>query len=57
MAALLNHRGDPLKDSAGEVIKAGSLVLDELYGEGIADGTVPLQRGEGVKRADQMVQR
>ena len=48
MPPLLNHKGEPLIDAAGHVLTAGSLVRDEMFGEGIARGTVPLQRGEGV---------
>ena len=48
MATLKNARGEPLLDAAGGVIKKGNLVRDDLFGEGIAKGTVPLQRGEGV---------
>ena len=40
MAALQNHRGQPLTDADGQVLKVGSTVVDSMFGEGIARGTV-----------------
>ena len=41
MAALVqNHRGQPLTDADGQVLKVGSTVVDSMFGEGIARGTV-----------------
>ena len=48
MAALQNHRGQPLTDADGQVLKVGSTVVDSMFGEGIARGTVPLEKGDGV---------
>ena len=48
MAALQNHRGEPLTDAEGQVIKVGSIVVDDMFGEGISRGTIPLSKGEGV---------
>ena len=48
MAALQNHRGQPLTDADGQVLKVGSTVVDSKFGEGIARGTVPLEKGDGV---------
>ena len=48
MAALQNHRGQPLTDADGQMLKVGSTVVDSLFGEGIARGTVPLEKGDGV---------
>ena len=49
MAAL--HRtiaASPLTDADGQVLKVGSTVVDSMFGEGIARGTVPLEKGDGV---------
>ena len=40
MPLLVNHKGEPLEDSKGQQIKAGSTVVHEFLGEGIATGTV-----------------
>lgn len=42
------HRGQPLTDADGQVLKVGSTVVDSKFGEGIARGTVPLEKGDGV---------
>ena len=42
------HRGQPLTDADGQVLKAGSTVVNSKFGEGIARGTVPLEKGDGV---------
>ena len=40
MAALCRrHRGQPLTDADGQVLKVGSTVVDSKFGEGIARGT------------------
>ena len=46
MAALQNHRGQPLTDADGQVLKVGSTVVDSKFGEGIARGSVPLEKGD-----------
>ena len=48
MAALQNHRGQPLTDADGQVLKVGSTVVDSMFGEGMARGTVPLEKGDRV---------
>ena len=48
MATLQNHRGQPLVDADGQEIKAGSIVVDAMFGQGIARGTIPLEHGDGV---------
>ena len=48
MATLRNQRGEPLLDGDGQEIKEGSVVVDDMFGEGIARGTVPLEHGDGV---------
>ena len=48
MPTLLNHRGEPVLDANGEQIKAGATVVDVMFGEGVARGTVPLEKGDGV---------
>ena len=48
MTALLNQDGTKLTDVNGSEIMRGSTVRDEIFGEGIATGTIPLDRGEGV---------
>ena len=45
MEALEDHLGRPLKDAAGNPIKNGSTVIDSMFGEGIARGTVALENG------------
>lgn len=42
------HRGQPLTDADGQVLKVGSTVVDSKFGEGIARGSVPLEKGDGV---------
>ena len=42
------HRGQPLTDADGQLLKVGSTVVDSKFGEGIARGTVPLEKGGGV---------
>ena len=42
------HRGQPLTDADGQVLKAGSTVVNSKFGEGIARGTVPLEKDDGV---------
>ena len=42
------HRGQPLTDADGQVLKVGSTVVDSMFGEGIARGTVSLSKGDGV---------
>ena len=48
MATLKNQRGQPLLGADGQEIKEGSVVVDDMFGEGIAQGTVPLDHGDGV---------
>ena len=36
MATLRNQRGEPLLDGDGQEIKEGSVVVDDMFGEGIA---------------------
>ena len=43
-AALQNHRGQPLTDADGQMLKVGSTVVDSKFGEGIARGTLSLSR-------------
>ena len=47
MATLKNQRGQPLLGADGQEIKEGSVVVDDMFGEGIAQGTVPLDHGDG----------
>ena len=42
------HRGQPLTNADGQVPKVGSTVVDSMFGEGIARGTVSLSKGDGV---------
>ena len=44
---LLNRRGDLLTDKRGQQIKRNATVTHEIFGDGIARGTVPIV-GEGV---------
>ena len=48
MEPLRNHLGAELKDQQGHVIKKGNTIRDDMFGDGIARGTVPLQLGDGV---------
>ena len=43
--------GNALKDAAGNEIKVGQTVVHTIHGEGIARGTIPLDRGLGVNVA------
>ena len=44
MAALVqNHRGQPLTDADGQVLKVGSTVVDSMFGEGIARGSATVR--------------
>ena len=47
MATLMKPGGDPIKDSAGNEIKDGSLVADALFGQGFARGIVACEKGGG----------
>ena len=47
MATLQNHRGQPLVDADGQEIKAGSIVVDAMFGQGIA-----LEHGDGINVRD-----
>ena len=38
------HRGQPLTDADGQLLKVGSTVVASKFGEGIARGTVPLEK-------------
>ena len=42
------HRGQPLTNADGQVSKVGSTVVGSMFGEGIARGTVPFEKGDGV---------
>jgi hypothetical protein len=48
MPVLFARPGSPLHDAAGNELKTGQTVIDELFGEGIVRGTVPLASGEGL---------
>ena len=49
MPVLLLRSGEPLKDAAGNQLKTGQTVTDEVYGDGIVRGTISLdRRGEGL---------
>ena len=48
MPVLKNHNGANLKDAAGNEIKVGQTVTDTMFGDGIVEGTVPIDKGEGV---------
>ena len=48
MATLRTQSGEPLHDAEGQELKEGSLVVDEMFGEGIVRGTIPLEHGDGV---------
>ena len=48
MQALLNQNGKQLTDANGMVLHVGNLVVDEMFGDGIVRGTVPLASGDGV---------
>ena len=48
MAVLRNHRGDIITDAKGQQIKVGTTVTDDMFGDGIARGTVAQEKGEGV---------
>ena len=45
-----NHRGQPLTNADGQVLKVGSTVVDKMFGEGIARGTVRLVPLVGLAR-------
>lgn len=47
MALLLNQRGEPLQDANGKQLKAGATIVDDLFGDGIVRGTIPIEIGEG----------
>ena len=47
MPTLKTQNGEPLKDAAGNEIKAGQTVTDSMFGDGIAEGTVALEKGPG----------
>ena len=38
----------PLTDAAGNPLKTGQTMTDEMFGDAIVRGTVPLDRGEGL---------
>ena len=42
------HGGKPLHDADGLELRKSSIVVDEMFGDGIVTGTVPLEHGEGV---------
>ena len=42
---LKNHLGQPRMVAAGVVLTDGSAVIDVMFGEGIARGVVPLEKG------------
>ena len=45
---LLGAGGEPLKDAAGNELKTGQTVIDDIFGEGVVSGTAPLAQGEGL---------
>ena len=47
MALLVNHRGEPLQDANGKPLKAGATIVDDMFGDGIVHGTIPIEKGEG----------
>ena len=48
MTTLKNLNGEPMKDAAGNEIKAGQTVTDIMFGDGIVRGTIPLEKGLGL---------
>jgi hypothetical protein len=48
MPALFLTSGDPLTDVAGNHLKTGQTVTDDLLGDGIVRGTIPLDKGPGL---------
>eukprot|EP00966_Prymnesium_polylepis_P019137 440840-Prymnesium_polylepis.1 len=48
MPVLFARPGSPIHDAAGNELKTGQTVIDDMFGEGIVRGTVPLARGEGL---------
>ena len=46
MAALRNHVGAIITDAKGQQIKAGTTVTDAMFGDGIARGTIPQEKGD-----------
>lgn len=48
MPPLLYADGRPLKDAAGNPLRTGQTVTDNMLGDCIGRGTVPLDRGEGL---------
>ena len=47
MPDLLGPDDQPLKDSQGNVLKKDQMVEDEMFGDGITRGTIPLENGRG----------
>ena len=47
MALLVNQRGEPLQDANGKQLKAGTTIVDDMFGDGIVRGTIPIDKGEG----------
>ena len=45
MQALVNQDGRPLEDAEGTVLRKGATVRDDIFGNGIATGTVPCVGG------------
>ena len=45
MPALLSGDGRPLTDKAGNALKTGQTVTDDMFGDGLVRGTVPLEKG------------
>ena len=48
MPVLLKADGTPLKDAAGNPLKTGQTVTDDMFGDCIVRGTVPLDKDEGL---------
>ena len=48
MPVLLKADGTPLKDAAGNPLKTGQTVTDDMFGDCIVRGTVPLGKDEGL---------
>ena len=46
--ALWAAPGKPLTDTNGVQLKIGQTVTDDVFGDGIVRGTVPLDKGEGL---------
>ena len=47
MATLKTGKDHDVLDAKGHAIKKGAMVVDDILGEGIADGVVPLADGSG----------